>query len=70
MILSKILGIVALLSAIAALGISCYNLGRYAERLELGKKRLDEIRARIERDRKSTEDAYRLIRETLDDERQ
>lgn len=68
--MSKILGIVALLSAIAALGISCYNLGRCAERLEQGKKRLDEIRARIARDKKSTEDAYRFIEEMRENERQ
>ena len=70
MILSKILGIVAFLSAIAALGISCYQLGRCHERLEQGKKQLDEIRARIARDKKSTEDAYRLIEEMREDERQ
>lgn len=70
MILSKILGNVALLSAVVALGISCYQLGRCHERREQGKKRLDEIRARIARDKKSTEDAYRLIEETREDERQ
>lgn len=70
MILLKILCIVAHLSAIAALGISCYQLGRCHERLEQGKKQLDEIRARIERNKKTTEDVYRLIEETREDERQ
>lgn len=70
MILSKILGIVAFLTAIVALGINCYTLGRCVERLEQEKKRLDEIRARIARDKKSTEDAYRLIEETREYERQ
>lgn len=69
MILSKILAIVAHLSSVAALGISCYQLGRCRERLEQGKKQLDEIRARIARDRKSTEDMCRLFEETLEDER-
>lgn len=70
MILSMILKIVALLSAVAALGISCYQLGCCHERLEQGKKQLDEIRARIARNKKSIEDAYRLIEETREDERQ
>lgn len=64
-----ILNTVALLSAVAALGISCYQLGRCRERLEQGKKQLDELCARIKRDKKSTEDAYRLIEETREDER-
>lgn len=70
MILSTILKIVAFLSAVAALGILCYQLGRCHERLEQGKKQLDEIRARIARDKKSIEDVYRLIEETREDERQ
>ena len=70
MILSTVLKIVAFLSAVAAQGILCYQLGRCHERCEQGKKQLDEIRARIERNRKSTEDAYRLIEEMREDERQ
>ena len=70
MILSMILKIVPLLTAVAALGISCYQLGRCHERLEQGKKQLDEIRARIARNMKSTEDVYRLIEETREDEGQ
>ena len=71
MILKVILSIVALLFSIAALGINCYWLGRCHERLVQGKKQLDEIRARIARDKKSTEDAYRwLIEEQREDERQ
>ena len=70
MILSMILKIVALLLSVAALGIGCYQLGRCHERLEQGKKQLDEIRARIARNKKSTEDAYRLIEEVREDERQ
>lgn len=70
MILLKILAIVIYLSSVAALGISCYQLGRCRERLEQGKRQLDEIRARIERDKKSTEYAYRLMEEMREDERQ
>ena len=64
-----ILNIVAHLSAVAGMGISCYLLGRCHERLEQGKKQLDEFRARIKRDKKCTEDAYRLIEETRENER-
>ena len=35
-----------------------------------GEKQPDEIRARIERNKESTEDAYRLIEEMCEDERQ
>lgn len=70
MILKVILSIVALLFSIAALGINCYWLGRCHERLVQGKKQLDEIRARIARNKKSIEDAYRIIEEVREDERQ
>lgn len=70
MILLIFLNVMGLLSAVAVLGISCYQLGRGHERLKQGKKQLDEIRARIARDKKSTEDAYRLIEGMRENERQ
>lgn len=70
MILLTTLKIVAFLSAVAVQGILCYQLGRSHERLEQGKKQLDEIRARIARDKKSTEDAYRFIEEMRENEGQ
>lgn len=51
------------LPSVAALETCCYHLDCCHERL-------DEIRARIARNKKSTEDAYRLIEETREDERQ
>jgi hypothetical protein len=70
MILLKILGLAAHLFAIAVMGGICYRLGRCQERLNQSRERLDEIRARIKRNKKSTEDAYRLIEEMREDERQ
>lgn len=63
MLLSGTLNIVVVLPSVAELGICCYHLDCCHERL-------DEIRARIARNKKSTEEAYRMIEETCEDERQ